>query len=207
MFTSTDFPIVLKSNLIYFKMRNRIARAFMWLADKINKPATGGYVRNTKTVVGELACHRTLGQLDLTPRPKGFNPKTVIVDEGSDQLLSLLEPSFNEDGSLREISLVKHYKQKKKFEINDGIHKKIREVANENDYMEIETSDEYIMMSFIGNGVRVNVYPTKMTVSTCLLHPKSGKTQLHRKRVSMDQLKKIFGNPRVHTGKGYYKKT
>ena len=46
-----------------------------------------------------------------------------------------------------------------------------------------------------------------MTVSTCLNHPKKGKTQLFRKRVNKEMLEQIFEYPRKHTGKGYYTKT
>ena len=42
------------------------------------------------------------------------------------------------------------------------------------------------------------------TVQTSMPHQKRGKTQLNRKYVSMDLLKKIFENPRIHTQKGYY---
>ena len=61
------------------------------------------------------------------------------------------------------------------------------------------------MVSYSKNNVRVNVYLSKMTVSTAMNHPKKGKTQLFRRNVSMEQLWKLFKNPRVHTGKGYYK--
>lgn len=50
------------------------------------------------------------------------------------------------------------------------------------------------------------VYPTTKTVSTSLIHPKKGKTQLYRKKVDFVTLNKIFSNPRVHTNKGYYNK-
>ena len=53
---------------------------------------------------------------------------------------------------------------------------------------------------------RINVYLTKMTVGTSLEHPKHGKTQMFRKRVSPKLLEKIFINPRVHTGQGYRRK-
>jgi len=53
---------------------------------------------------------------------------------------------------------------------------------------------------------RVNIYCTKMTVATCIKHPKSGKTQMFRKRVTSELMEKIFKNPRVHTGKGYRNK-
>lgn len=53
---------------------------------------------------------------------------------------------------------------------------------------------------------RINYYLTTGTVSTSMNHPTKGKTQLFRKKVDMKILKKIFQNPREHTGKGYYTK-
>ena len=53
---------------------------------------------------------------------------------------------------------------------------------------------------------RVNVYRSKMTVTTCLNHPKRGKNQLHRKKVGAELLDKIFKNQRIHTNKGYRRK-
>jgi len=66
------------------------------------------------------------------------------------------------------------------------------------------------MLSFvkiIGNDpARINIYTTKMTVGTCINHPRKGKTQLFRKKVSIELMDKIFENPRVHTHKGYQQK-
>lgn len=63
------------------------------------------------------------------------------------------------------------------------------------------------MLSFIknigGHQARINVYATKMTVATCINHPKKGKTQLFRKKVDYKLMDKIFENPRIHTQKGY----
>ncbi len=61
-----------------------------------------------------------------------------------------------------------------------------------------------LMLSFTKDGMRINVWYTKMTVSTALNHPKHGKTQLYRQRVGLGLLKAIFKNPRVHTFIGYY---
>lgn len=59
------------------------------------------------------------------------------------------------------------------------------------------------MLGFCRKGVRMNVYYSKMTVSTALDHPTKGKTQLFRRNVSMRLLEMIMINPRVHTDKGY----
>ena len=50
------------------------------------------------------------------------------------------------------------------------------------------------------------IYDLKFTVTTQLSHPTKGRTQLHRRSVDIMQLQRILEEPRVHTGKGYYKK-
>ena len=50
---------------------------------------------------------------------------------------------------------------------------------------------------------RLNVYFTTMTVGTCIDHPFQGKTQLFRRNVTLEQLKEIALDPRIHTGQGY----
>ena len=66
------------------------------------------------------------------------------------------------------------------------------------------------MISFVkvinGDQARINIYLTKMTVGTCINHPRKGKTQLFRKRVDAKLMERIFINPRVHTAKGYRKR-
>lgn len=59
--------------------------------------------------------------------------------------------------------------------------------------------------------VAVNVYwnasvtiHKTFTVQTALHHPKKGAKQLNRKGIDFKMLDKIFENPRIHTGKGYY---
>lgn len=62
----------------------------------------------------------------------------------------------------------------------------------------------YFHKSIDGFDCRINVYITKMSVTTYMNHPKKGKGQLYRKNVNLPELIKIFKNPRQHTGKGYY---
>jgi len=66
------------------------------------------------------------------------------------------------------------------------------------------------MVSFVkvfkGDPARINIYITKMTVATCITHPRQGKTQLFRKKVGDKLMGDIFKNPRVHTDKGYQRK-
>lgn len=74
----------------------------------------------------------------------------------------------------------------------------------------LENQENIGMLSFTKqfeeSRARINVYLTTMTVGTCIEHPKRGKTQLFRRGVGYKELLKIFQNPRVHTGKGYYTK-
>lgn len=84
------------------------------------------------------------------------------------------------------------------------MYKKIKQLARQYDWHCIDTQN--VMLSFKKADVRVNIYWTKMTVATCVNHPTKGKTQLFRRNVTEKQLERIFKNPRVHTGKGYYTK-
>lgn len=74
-------------------------------------------------------------------------------------------------------------------------------------WVKIYASD---MMSFKRKGARMNIWFDKwgtMTVGTALEHPKQGKTQLFRRRVNMLLLEAIFENPRIHTNRGYQRKS
>lgn len=85
-----------------------------------------------------------------------------------------------------------------------GILKEVRRIAKSKKWIEIDHQENISMVSFTNGVDRINVYYTKMTVATCINHPKKGKTQLFRKRVKFDLLTKIFENPRIHTDIGYY---
>jgi len=87
----------------------------------------------------------------------------------------------------------------------------IRLTAKETNLIEIYFNEKSALISFLSQeyNCRINVYYTTGTVGTCLLHPKSGKTQLFRPGEvtnTLAKLKAIFQNPRLHTGKGYYYK-
>jgi hypothetical protein len=88
--------------------------------------------------------------------------------------------------------------------------KEIRVLANKFFWEEIDHQENICMISFHrvidDENVRMNIYYSTMTVATCLNHPKKGKTQLFRKRVSMGLIEGLFYNPRLHTKKGYYEK-
>lgn len=78
-----------------------------------------------------------------------------------------------------------------------------RGLAKEYDWEEIDLQDNIGMVSFRKDGVRVNVYYTRKTVATALKHPKKGSTQMFRKNVEPQLLRRIFKYPRTHSGRGY----
>lgn len=82
----------------------------------------------------------------------------------------------------------------------------VRDIALNASYEEIDCNTTSKVISFRKNSTRINVYYTAGTVGTCLNHPRKGKTQLFRREVSFEELESIFLNPRLHIGKGYYRK-
>lgn len=83
---------------------------------------------------------------------------------------------------------------------------KIDEIATKHGYVCFDYQQNIGMASYSDGSTRINIYLTKMTVATCLNHPKKGPTQLFRRNVTLNMLNEIFEYPRKHTGKGYYKK-
>ena len=83
--------------------------------------------------------------------------------------------------------------------------------AKQRGYYQLKVSkrDSGHMLSFRHDGkrggVRINVYFTTGTVATCLDHPQRGKTQLFRRNMTLEDLKKILDDPRTHTRKGYHR--
>jgi len=82
----------------------------------------------------------------------------------------------------------------------------VKVIAQSYGWKEVDHNKNSRMISFKKESTRINVYYTTGTVGTCLNHPKSGKTQLFRRDITINTLKDIFLNPRVHTGGGYYKR-
>lgn len=86
----------------------------------------------------------------------------------------------------------------------------LKRMAKKHGWKFLEAQPRIGLVSFTkdidGSPARINVYTTKMTVGTCLNHPKKGKTQLFRKKVGRDLMDRIFENPRVHTKIGYVRK-
>lgn len=82
--------------------------------------------------------------------------------------------------------------------------KQIRKIACIYNWRETDHQENIGMLIFNRLDAQINIYYTKMTVTTCIKHPKLGKTQLFRRNVYFETLEKIFKNPRTHTGLGYY---
>ena len=76
-------------------------------------------------------------------------------------------------------------------------------IAERNGWKLIAFQRDIWMASYRRHDQRINVYLTKGTIGTCLHHPEKGRTQLFRKGLSLEQVEKLFSNPREHTGKGY----
>lgn len=84
--------------------------------------------------------------------------------------------------------------------------REIQSIAEKIGWKTIDHQKDKFMLSFRRNYERINVYYSKMTVATCIDHPKNGKTQLFRRSVGLGLLKKLFINPRHHTNTGYHEK-
>mmetsp|Transcript_36090 Transcript_36090/g.39886 ORF Transcript_36090/g.39886 Transcript_36090/m.39886 type:complete len:119 (+) Transcript_36090:112-468(+) len=63
------------------------------------------------------------------------------------------------------------------------------------------------MASYKKDDVRLNFWLSTGTVGSYLNHPRQGKTQLFRRTIVMSEARKVFDNPRIHTDKGYHKKS
>ena len=79
-------------------------------------------------------------------------------------------------------------------------------IAEKSGWKYIDYQENIGMISFIKGSDRINVYLSKMTLSTSVTHPKNGKTQLFRRYITEQECREIFKNPRQHTNKGYYRK-
>jgi len=91
------------------------------------------------------------------------------------------------------------------------VKEQILELALGSEWQEIANVKDPTLISFRKNingaKARINVWWTTMTVGTSLKHPIKGKTQLFRRNVSDKLMIMIFQNPRVHTDRGYQRKT
>lgn len=95
---------------------------------------------------------------------------------------------------------------------------KIIAISKQHNYVHLKTQDWCINFEKVIDTERIviNVYWDKrlltfvtevnsaFKVQTTLTHPKKGRHQLNRHSINWIALSKIFHNPRVHTGLGYY---
>lgn len=102
----------------------------------------------------------------------------------------------------------------------EKVIEEIKRLASNRDWSMIDDQPKTSMVSFEKSfdystkPVRINVYYKKestvrnlcLTISTAMDHPTKGKTQLFRKNQNNSSFIKLLNNPRLHTGKGYYKK-
>lgn len=54
-----------------------------------------------------------------------------------------------------------------------------------------------------GETIFVNVFYDKAVVGIIFSHPRMGQTQSFRSQVDLSELRRIFRDPRMHTGDGY----
>lgn len=81
--------------------------------------------------------------------------------------------------------------------------KEILKMAEKHGWWLADNQKNICMLIFKRGEEQINVYWSKMTVTTVVDHPKQGRQQLYRKNVTHAELYKLFANPRQHTGKGY----
>ena len=99
-----------------------------------------------------------------------------------------------------------HKKKRRMNELSVSYLYEARYRADLHDYREVSINARSRLVSFCRGDVRINVYYTTGTVGTCLKHPYHAiGTQLFRRNVTATELAAIFENPRVHTGKGYFR--
>ena len=72
----------------------------------------------------------------------------------------------------------------------------------------VYTNEQESVVSFSVDRARetisVNVFYDKAVVGIVTYHPRMGKTQSFKHKVGLADLKKIFRDPKAHTGDGYY---
>ena len=80
-------------------------------------------------------------------------------------------------------------------------------LAKQEQWRCVYTSQQDSVVSFCvdraGETIRVNVFYNKAVVGIMFSHPRMGHTQSFRHQVVLSDLRKIFRDPRVHTGDGY----
>lgn len=153
------------------------------------KPAIGGFTTPKEYTVG--------ADIPAYEIKKGYTPKfTGVMDM---QKYIDVKTEFIELEDWNDLQIVSQEELVDKMLY-------IKKLSEKHGWTKIKGNKQPLMISFLKEDTRMNIYPTTMTVSTALEHPTSGKTQLFRKEVSLQTLNSLFINPRTHTNKGYYKK-
>lgn len=80
----------------------------------------------------------------------------------------------------------------------------IRRMAKKHGWWLVDHQVNIKLLIFQRGTSKINIYYSKMTIATTVDHPRVGRQQLYRKNITEDELKKIFKEPRQHTGKGYW---
>ena len=83
----------------------------------------------------------------------------------------------------------------------------VKTLAEQENWGCVYTNQQHSVVSFsdkrAGETISVNVFYDKAVVGIWFHHPRMGKTQSFRQQVDLADLRKIFRDPRVHTGDGY----
>lgn len=82
----------------------------------------------------------------------------------------------------------------------------INNIAKKNGYKMYVFDKNSNFGCFKKDNIRIAISFTKLKVMTTIDHPKRGRKQLTRAIMTLKEIKNIFENPRLHTGKGYYSK-
>lgn len=90
--------------------------------------------------------------------------------------------------------------------IRQAVHQYNGRVGHAESWSEVQYNEESRVVAFKrrSDGARLNFYYTTGTVGSALDHPRQGKTQLFRRDMTIDQVRELLSNPRVHTGAGYH---
>jgi len=72
--------------------------------------------------------------------------------------------------------------------------------------LKIKTQTSVRLAAYKKDDMRLHFWLTTGTVGSYLNHPKQGKTQLFRRKISFDEAEEIFVDPRIHLSKGYHSK-
>lgn len=82
----------------------------------------------------------------------------------------------------------------------------ISEIAKKNGYKMYVFDKNSDFAGYKKDNIRIAINFKTLKVMSTIDHPKRGRKQLTRGKMTLEEIGKIFENPRQHTGKGYYSK-